>query len=216
MRLAPDHHVPPRLGPLPVPRGRLDRVERATAARVARRARRHLGPVDAPSRRVGNGAGAQSLGDLRARRAGGLRGRRLRSGRRRAIPQGLNRLGCIEVAGARIIGWLRRHPRGPLPLDIQEIQGPLRVLAGPGTGKTHTLVDLYEQAVRTRVADRSQILVLTFSTGAAGELASRIDARLNDDYGEAWISTFHSFCMRLLRQHQPDPKRLLLDGYQEV
>ena len=90
------------------------------------------------------------------------------------------------------------------------------MLAGPGTGKTHTLVDLYEQAVRTRVADRSQILVLTFSTGAAGELASRIDARLNDDYGEAWISTFHSFCMRLLREHQPDPKRLLLDGYQEV
>ena len=90
------------------------------------------------------------------------------------------------------------------------------MLAGPGTGKTHTLVDLYEQAVRTRVADRSQILVLTFSTGAAGELASRIDSRLNDDYGEAWISTFHSFCMRLWREHDPDPKRLLLDGYQEA
>ncbi len=90
------------------------------------------------------------------------------------------------------------------------------MLAGPGTGKTHTLVDLYEQAVRARVADRSQILVLTFSTGAAGELATRIDARLNDDYGEAWISTFHSFCMRLWRDHQPDPKRLLLNGFQEA
>jgi DNA helicase-2/ATP-dependent DNA helicase PcrA len=102
-----------------------------------------------------------------------------------------------------------------VPIDIQEIHGPLRVLAGPGTGKTHTLVDLYEQAVRSGVADRSQILVLTFSTGAAGELAARIDGRLNDDYGEAWISTFHSFCMRLWRDHKPDPKRLLLDGYQE-
>ena len=90
------------------------------------------------------------------------------------------------------------------------------MLAGPGTGKTHTLVDLYEQAVRSRVADRSQILVLTFSTGAASELAGRIDARLNDDYGEAWISTFHSFCMRLVREHRPDPKRLLLDGFQEA
>jgi len=89
------------------------------------------------------------------------------------------------------------------------------VLAGPGTGKTHALVDLYEQAVREGVADRGQILVLTFSNGAAAEIARRIDLRLNDDYGEAWISTFHSFCSRLLREHSPDPERLLLDGFQE-
>ncbi|TMD78330.1 MAG: ATP-dependent helicase [Chloroflexi bacterium] len=102
-----------------------------------------------------------------------------------------------------------------MPLDIRNIHGPLRVLAGPGTGKTHLLVDLYEQAVRSGEADRSQILVLTFSTGAAGELASRIDARLHDDYGEAWISTFHSFCLRLWREWRPDPKRLQLNGLQE-
>jgi len=102
-----------------------------------------------------------------------------------------------------------------LPLDIQEINGPLRVLAGPGTGKTHALVDLYEQAVRRGVAARDQILVLTFSTGAAGEIARRIDERLRDDYGEAWISTFHSFCARLLREHAPDRERLLLNGFQE-
>ena len=102
-----------------------------------------------------------------------------------------------------------------MPLDIRDIHGPLRVLAGPGTGKTHLLVDLYEQAIRTSEADRSQILVLTFSTGAAGELANRIDARLQDDYGEAWISTFHSFCLRLWRGWRPDPSRLLLNGLQE-
>ncbi|TMF36511.1 MAG: ATP-dependent helicase, partial [Chloroflexi bacterium] len=102
-----------------------------------------------------------------------------------------------------------------MPLDIQEINGPLRVLAGPGTGKTHALVDLYEQAVRRGVAARDQILVLTFSTGAAGEIARRIDERLRDDYGEAWISTFHSFCARLLREHAPDRERLLLNGFQE-
>ncbi len=89
------------------------------------------------------------------------------------------------------------------------------MLAGPGTGKTHALVDLYEQAVRTGVAGRDRILVLTFSTGAAGEIGRRIDDRLNDDYGEAWISTFHSFCARLLREHAPDRDRLLLDGFQE-
>jgi len=65
-----------------------------------------------------------------------------------------------------------------LPLNIHDIDGPLRVLAGPGTGKTHALVDLYEQAVREGVAGRGRILVLTFSTGAAAELARRIDERL--------------------------------------
>jgi DNA helicase-2/ATP-dependent DNA helicase PcrA len=102
-----------------------------------------------------------------------------------------------------------------LPLDIHDIDGPLRVLAGPGTGKTHALVDLYERAVRGGVADRGQILVLTFSNGAAAEIARRIDERLKDDYGAAWISTFHSFCSRLLRENSPDPERLLLDGFQE-
>ena len=89
------------------------------------------------------------------------------------------------------------------------------MLAGPGTGKTHALVDLYEQAVRERLAGRGEILVLTFSTGAADEISRRIDARLHDEYGEAWISTFHSFCARLLREHTPDRERLLLNGFQE-
>jgi DNA helicase II / ATP-dependent DNA helicase PcrA len=100
-------------------------------------------------------------------------------------------------------------------LDLHEIDGPLRVLAGPGTGKTHALVDLYEQAVREGVAGRGEILVLTFSSGAATEIGRRIDERLNDDYGEAWISTFHSFCARLLREHAPDRERLQLNGFQE-
>jgi ATP-dependent DNA helicase UvrD/PcrA len=102
-----------------------------------------------------------------------------------------------------------------LPLDIHEIDGPLRVLAGPGTGKTHALVDLYEQAVREGVAAREEILVLTFSNSAAAEISGRIDERLQDEYGEAWISTFHSFCLRLLREHSPDRNRLLLNGFQE-
>lgn len=102
-----------------------------------------------------------------------------------------------------------------MPLDIHEIDGPLRVLAGPGTGKTHALVDLYEQAVREGVAGREEILVLTFSTSAAAEISRRIDERLRDEYGEAWISTFHSFCARLLREHAADRERLLLNGFQE-
>jgi len=102
-----------------------------------------------------------------------------------------------------------------LPLDVHDIHGPLRVLAGPGTGKTRALVDLYEQAVLEGAASRDQILALTFSTGAADEIARRIDERLKDDYGEAWISTFHSFCWRVLRDHSPDPHRMLINSFQE-
>lgn len=102
-----------------------------------------------------------------------------------------------------------------MPLDLREIHGPVRVLAGPGTGKTHALVDLYEQAVSSRLAGRAEILVLTFSTGAADEIARRIDDRLRDDYGEAWISTFHSFCHRVLRDSGAEHERLLLNGFQE-
>jgi len=102
-----------------------------------------------------------------------------------------------------------------LPIDIHDIHVPLRVLAGPGTGKTRALVDLYEQAVLERVARRDQILALTFSTGAAEEIGRRIDERLKDDYGEAWISTFHSFCWRVLRDHAPEPRRMLINSFQE-
>lgn len=89
------------------------------------------------------------------------------------------------------------------------------MLAGPGTGKTHALVDLYEQAVRERLAGRGEILVLTFSKSAAGEISRRIDQRLHDEYGEAWISTFHSFCERLLREHAPARDRLQINKFQE-
>src|SRR2546427_2338600 len=77
------------------------------------------------------------------------------------------------------------------------------------------LVDLYEQAVLEQVAGREQILTLTFSTGAADEIARRIAERLKDDFGEAWISTFHSFCWRVLRDHAPDAHRMLINSFQE-
>ncbi|HSR23656.1 MAG TPA: ATP-dependent DNA helicase [Candidatus Eisenbacteria bacterium] len=92
---------------------------------------------------------------------------------------------------------------------------PTRLLAGPGAGKTQALVDLYARLVEDGWAGRGEILVLTFSTAAAGEIAQRLDERLLDSYDEAWISTFHSFCARLLRDHRPDPGRLLMSGFQE-
>ena len=101
------------------------------------------------------------------------------------------------------------------PVSPELLDRPTRLLAGPGAGKTQALVDLYARLVESGRAGRGEILVLTFSTAAAGEIAQRLDERLLDSYDEAWISTFHSFCARLLRDHRPDPGRLLMSGFQE-
>jgi DNA helicase II / ATP-dependent DNA helicase PcrA len=100
-------------------------------------------------------------------------------------------------------------------MGAEDLRGPLRVLAGPGCGKTQLLVDLYAELVTGGHAERGQILVLTFSSAAAEEIAHRLDQRLSDSYDRDWISTFHSFCARLLRDHRPDPHRLLMSGFQE-
>nr|MDQ6899986.1 UvrD-helicase domain-containing protein [Candidatus Dormibacteraeota bacterium] len=100
-------------------------------------------------------------------------------------------------------------------VSAAEFDGPVRLIAGPGAGKTKALVDLYQSLIGTGRATRGEILVLTFSKAAAEELARRIDDRLVDSYPEAWISTFHSFCARLLREQEPRSERLLLNGFQE-
>ena len=100
-------------------------------------------------------------------------------------------------------------------LTADFLDRPTRLLAGPGAGKTQALVDLYVELVQSGRAARGQILVLTFSTAAAGEIAQRLDDRLDDSYDEAPIATFHSFCARLLRDHRPDPGRLLMSSFQE-
>ncbi|MFE7095330.1 ATP-dependent helicase [Streptomyces erythrochromogenes] len=97
--------------------------------------------------------------------------------------------------------------------------GPLLVLAGPGTGKTTTLVE----AVAARVeagTDPSRILTLTFSRKAAVELRDRAALRLGGARAPQ-ATTFHSFCYGLVRAHQDtdlfaDPLRLLSGPEQDV
>ncbi|MFJ2767812.1 UvrD-helicase domain-containing protein [Streptomyces sp. NPDC087300] len=97
--------------------------------------------------------------------------------------------------------------------------GPLLVLAGPGTGKTTTLVE----AVAARVAegaDPARILVLTFSRKAAVELRDRMALRMGAARAPQ-ATTFHSFCYALVRAHQDtdlfvEPLRLLSGPEQDV
>ncbi|NUP21688.1 MAG: ATP-dependent helicase, partial [Streptomyces sp.] len=97
--------------------------------------------------------------------------------------------------------------------------GPLLVLAGPGTGKTTTLVE----SVAARIArggDPERILVLTFSRKAAVELRDRMALRIGAARAPQ-ATTFHSFCYALVRAHQDsdlfvEPLRLLSGPEQDV
>ncbi|MFD5414507.1 ATP-dependent helicase [Streptomyces nojiriensis] len=102
---------------------------------------------------------------------------------------------------------------------VDHTRGPLLVLAGPGTGKTTTLVE----AVTARVeagTDPARILILTFSRKAAVELRDRAALRLGGARAPQ-ATTFHSFCYGLVRAHQDtdlfaDPLRLLSGPEQDV
>ncbi|MER6559417.1 ATP-dependent DNA helicase [Streptomyces sp. NPDC001027] len=97
--------------------------------------------------------------------------------------------------------------------------GPLLVLAGPGTGKTTTLVE----SVAARIArggDPARILVLTFSRKAAVELRDRMARRMGAARAPQ-ATTFHSYCYALVRAHQDadlfvEPLRLLSGPEQDV
>lgn len=89
----------------------------------------------------------------------------------------------------------------------------LRVLAGPGSGKTATLVEAVAQRVQHRGIDPAQMLVLTFSRRAATELTSRISQRLAITTAEPLVRTLHSYAYALLkaeaaRSGSPAPRLL--------
>ncbi|MFI9117259.1 ATP-dependent helicase [Streptomyces venezuelae] len=116
-------------------------------------------------------------------------------------------------------------PMDPPQLDaaqrevVDHTRGPLLVLAGPGTGKTTTLVE----AVAARVArgtDPERLLVLTFSRKAAVGLRDRMAARLGGRRPPQ-ATTFHSYCYALIRAHQDaelfaEPLRLLSGPEQDL
>lgn len=83
---------------------------------------------------------------------------------------------------------------------VDHTGGPLLVLAGPGTGKTTTLVETVVDRVERRDVDPSRVLVLTFSRKAAQELRDRIAARLGRTLASPVASTCHSFAYGLVRR----------------
>jgi superfamily I DNA/RNA helicase/RecB family exonuclease len=99
--------------------------------------------------------------------------------------------------------------------------GPLLVLAGPGTGKTTTLVEAIVDRIEHRGASPESVLALTFSRKAAEQLRDRVTARLGRTTSTTMCSTFHSFAYGLIRRYSPPdlyagPLRLLSAPEQDV
>lgn len=78
--------------------------------------------------------------------------------------------------------------------------GPLLIVAGAGTGKTVVITQKISWLIEQGLAETDEILALTFTEKAAGEMEERVDRLLPMGYLDLWISTFHSFCERVLRE----------------
>ena len=84
---------------------------------------------------------------------------------------------------------------------IEWNQGPLLVLAGPGSGKTRVLTYRIARLLEATPAERFKILGITFTNKAAAEMRQRLDSLLSVGRERALLTTFHSFAAELLRQH---------------
>ncbi len=83
---------------------------------------------------------------------------------------------------------------------VATTEGPLLVVAGAGSGKTKVLTRRLAHILCERLAEPYQLLAVTFTNKAAGEMNDRVASELGGTVGALSISTFHSFCARFLRR----------------
>lgn len=82
---------------------------------------------------------------------------------------------------------------------VEHQAGPLLIIAGAGTGKTTVITERIKYLILKELAHPQEILGLTFTEKAAREMEERVDQAVPYGYTQMWVSTFHSFCDRILR-----------------
>ncbi len=85
-------------------------------------------------------------------------------------------------------------------LAVDTTEGPLLILAGAGSGKTTVLVNRVEHVISSHLATPWQVLAITFTNKAAGELRERLVSAIGEEANDIWAYTFHSCCSRILRR----------------
>lgn len=83
---------------------------------------------------------------------------------------------------------------------VENTEGYLRVIAGAGSGKTKLLVSRYAYLVKEYGIDPANILCVTFTNKAAGEMKRRVRSLIGQAYDTSLICTYHGFCVRVLRE----------------
>jgi DNA helicase-2/ATP-dependent DNA helicase PcrA len=83
---------------------------------------------------------------------------------------------------------------------VAATEGPVLVVAGAGSGKTRVLTYRIAHMVRDLGVSPYEILAITFTNKAAGEMKERVEALIGRVAHDMWVSTFHSACVRILRQ----------------
>ncbi|MCR4650226.1 MAG: DNA helicase PcrA [Lachnospiraceae bacterium] len=81
------------------------------------------------------------------------------------------------------------------------VEGPVLILAGAGSGKTRVLVHRISYMIEDCGIQPWNILAITFTNKAAGEMRERVDRIIGNGADSVWVATFHSTCVRILRRH---------------